>query len=263
MNEITYKTLLLVYHINNILNEKNIDLKYMDYPTNNNLVDLYIIPESGSDKKLTVAELIEELKQNQVENIGAEFFCKPGEWANAPFLNAGGYFCLRAESKMKSYLRHWIPHGRFLEKPDDNGNNFVISLDPVNWNGDFPIKTTEVQEMVSNFKIVLEKAMKFAKNTQYLEEFADTFKKSMNIINERKTEDSNVVDNFSSTLMSSEYQAYIAACANADVFFGMGSWLDIYLEGDEKEKYNEVTEDLYQSLHNTIAAIMNSTRSPD
>lgn len=49
------------------------------------------------------------------------------------------------------------------------------------------------------------------------------------------------------------------ACQSAWVFGGMGSWNDLYFEGESMKKYNELSERLYQAVNNAIVDAANES----
>jgi len=48
------------------------------------------------------------------------------------------------------------------------------------------------------------------------------------------------------------------ASRSAWVFGGMGSWNDMGFEGAAREEYESVSEDLYQTVNDTIVAAVNA-----
>lgn len=52
-------------------------------------------------------------------------------------------------------------------------------------------------------------------------------------------------------------QQLLAACSAAWVFGGMGSWNDLYFEGD-KDSYDRISEELFVVINDSIAAATNS-----
>jgi hypothetical protein len=62
--------------------------------------------------------------------------------------------------------------------------------------------------------------------------------------------------------LASEALTILDACQRAWVFGGMGSWNDLYFEGNAQKEYLKLSEDLFQTVKKAIAAGANSTFRP-
>lgn len=60
-------------------------------------------------------------------------------------------------------------------------------------------------------------------------------------------------------LLSEEAMAILHASQSAWVFGGMGSWNDMGFDGDDQKEYERVSEGLFQTVNEVIAAAANST----
>jgi hypothetical protein len=59
--------------------------------------------------------------------------------------------------------------------------------------------------------------------------------------------------------LSREAEIILHACQKAWVFGGMGSWNDVWSEGEARDFYEAVSEDLYQNLCAAICVAANSS----
>ena len=60
-------------------------------------------------------------------------------------------------------------------------------------------------------------------------------------------------------LLSPEAGAILDACQSAWVFGGMGSWNDLFFDGQDKKDYEQVSEQLFLAMTAAIQAAANST----
>jgi len=60
-------------------------------------------------------------------------------------------------------------------------------------------------------------------------------------------------------LLSPEAAEILDACQSAWVFGGMGSWNDLFFDGQDKKDYEQVSEQLYLAIMGAIQAAANST----
>lgn len=65
-----------------------------------------------------------------------------------------------------------------------------------------------------------------------------------------------------STHMSLAASQLLSAAQSSWVFGGMGSWDDLGFEGDEQSTYENLSEDLYRLLNDSIVSAANSTAPP-
>lgn len=85
--------------------------------------------------------------------------------------------------------------------------------------------------------------------------FADIFREAIAVIDAgRPTVDQGAMMRF--TGFSDRQAALFEACSRAWVFGGMGSWNDI---GGTGERYDAVSQALYEGIHDCITAVANST----
>jgi hypothetical protein len=88
-----------------------------------------------------------------------------------------------------------------------------------------------------------------------IDNFADIFREAIEVIDGgRPTVDQGAMARF--TGFDDRQAALFEACSRAWVFGGMGSWNDI---GGTGERYDAVSQGLYESLNDCITAVANST----
>lgn len=106
----------------------------------------------------------------------------------------------------------------------------------------------------ARFRKALADIEAFAREATY-DNFADIFRDSIAVIDAGKpTIDTGEMRRF--TGFDDRQAALFEACSRAWVFGGMGSWNDL---GESGERYDAVSQELYGSLNDCIAALASST----
>jgi hypothetical protein len=112
----------------------------------------------------------------------------------------------------------------------------------------------KLDEAVMRFREALVAIEIFASEAMH-DNFADIFRDSIAAIDAGKpTIDQGEMSRF--TGFDDRHAALFEACSRAWVFGGMGSWNDL---GESGERYDRVSQDLYESLNDCIAALATST----
>lgn len=113
--------------------------------------------------------------------------------------------------------------------------------------------TTTLADASAHFRKALVRIETYARDEKY-DNFADLFNEAIDLIDAGKLREPDE-DLIRFAGLDDRRQSLYAACARASVFGGMGSWNDL----GGGERYDRVSQALYESLNDCIVALANST----
>ena len=148
---------------------------------------------------------------------------------------------------------HWtVPDP---QAPDSTFWTVRFSQAPV---ADIPVRRPDLHETETALVAALREAQLFARGHEPLEDWARWFQKAIELCSARDPQPPYHPDMFPRTGFPPDARRLLAIATQSWVFGGMGSWNDVWFDGDDQGRYREVTSALYDSMLRGFEAAVNS-----
>ncbi|WP_157578413.1 hypothetical protein [Rudaea cellulosilytica] len=213
------------------------------------------------------ASWIEKLRQNEVQSIRMAYM-PSGETQTGPtdrmlvgFVGGGGHWLLKTAGPKGS--DYW--EGRWVVGDQNRSDRKIwqvtygrIAVNQPSQLGPPADLESLKRRLVKNLKEI----SAFARHHN-LDGFAKAFEAGLSHLESSSPGNGLHHNDMLSSRMPLTAAQLLSAAQSAWVFGGMGSWNDLGFEGNEQRKYDNLSEELYRLLNDSIVAAANSTASND
>ena len=112
-----------------------------------------------------------------------------------------------------------------------------------------------VKESIDNLDSLLETLSGFANRFEHTRHWADNFTASRQVLHNSSL---TFIDLIPNDIYSKDAYQLLQAVLSSWVFGGMGSWNDLVFNGDDANRYESLTKQLYEIICTSIASVVNS-----
>lgn len=269
MTGVISQIIALVCYTNDFLMNKSpfsFDLSNSTAQYCNNIRYIYWVKKLIKFEEQKIADnpsdWVEFLKENGVKMLWMHYASNYnpgiGERYAAAFANGGGRWLIEAYNGKTSDF--WESNWDVSDRNAKDKRIWSVTYGLISRNDNSRITALEDLNIVSQrLKSIFEKAFEFANNYEYLSGFKNCFKNALTCL-----ESSDPLkyiyhkDLVPGSFNNMKALQILSACQCGWVFGGMGSWNDLWFEGEEQKKYEEISDQLYYSICNSIPIATNS-----
>lgn len=177
---------------------------------------------------------------------------------SAGLVGGGGIWCMEALPP-GNRGEYWTPHWQVWTKFGLGDRRWRVTYTRVFSSARRDIPPLDLEGTIFQLARSLREIQSFATD-RGLEHFAAVFADALVILeSEGKSLPGYHQDLAPEGFRSREAEIILHACQKAWVFGAMGSWNDVWFDGEGRDEYEAVSEDLYQNLCAAICAAANST----
>jgi hypothetical protein len=163
------------------------------------------------------------------------------------------------EVSQKGILTRWDSKLDFVGKPPET-RTWKVTYKMIS-RSEFPLQVSSrlSEEIRQELSAALVEIYQFAKENKE-EYFANLFSRSLDVLDMSNPSEQVLHKDLVPSGYSLGARQVLAACETANVFGGMGSWNDgiDYPFANDRDRYNIVSENLFQAICNSIVSAINS-----
>ena len=193
------------------------------------------------------------LKQQEVTRLKIHYASSSHELPDrigAAFVGGGGKWIVEAVHGSKSDI---YKEGERASGSTSQGFHFLLIA-----RGASPIEDTaiSIDTAFEQLEAVLKEAEEFARGQEYTLHWAGNFESFRKVLTDEVPKAYDVL--FPAGIIDDKVRHLLAGAFSSWVFGGMGSWNDLPFEGENQRRYEELSDELFNAIHQAIIAGVNN-----
>lgn len=175
----------------------------------------------------------------------------------AGFAGGGGRWLLEAAGESGSGV--WEAKWEVGDKDDPDQNIWKVTYGRIAENGPHLVRADRAPDAVAaDLRPALADIAAFAARMAQ-SDFARCFERGLATLGSAAPLKGTFYEEFNATLLAFPARRLLGACIHAHVFGAMGSWNDVYFEGEDQALYETLSQRLFNLVNEAITSAANST----